>query len=265
MALVILNSYYIPSYAAIKDYGGILFDADYYAANNQDVVAVLGTADENLLLEHYISSGSLEGRKPYDPNDPLAPPVTTLSGIEVYSEPELLYVNTEGTMLYNDANLASATGVTLPINTPITITGETLNGYRQVFFNNAYYYMVGGSLFNRIVTEEDKQKYDCIWTYTIPMNTVITSVDKKTSVMITSISNTAYYTTGYIEFTVSYMIIDNSNKYSKYVHLNGICTDNYGNILDTAYVLFDINTTTESFYFMIPKSGGYINITLEPN
>ncbi len=43
--------------------GGI-FDAEYYAQNNPDVVAVLGT-DENVLYQHYLTSGKLEGRKPY--------------------------------------------------------------------------------------------------------------------------------------------------------------------------------------------------------
>ena len=42
--------------------GGI-FDAEYYAQNNPDVVAVLGT-DENVLYQHYLTSGRLEGRKP---------------------------------------------------------------------------------------------------------------------------------------------------------------------------------------------------------
>ena len=46
--------------------GGI-FDAEYYAQNNPDVVAVLGT-DENVLYQHYLTSGRLEGRKPYADN-----------------------------------------------------------------------------------------------------------------------------------------------------------------------------------------------------
>lgn len=263
MSLVTFGSYNITSFAAIKDYGGILFDAEYYAAHNQDVVAALGSTDENVLLEHYINIGSLEGRQPYDTNDPLAPPSQTPSGVTVYRCSLLRYVNTDGAMLYSDASLASVTGVTLPINTPITATGETLNGYWQVFFNNSYYYMVGGSLFNSIITEKE---YDIYWTDTIPINTVLTSVDKKTSLMITSITCTAYNPyNGYIQFTASYQIIENSNKYSKYIHLNGICTDNYGNVLDTDYVLFDINATTGTFYFMIPNLNGYINVTLEPS
>lgn len=46
---------------------GGYFDAVYYAQNNPDVVAVLGT-DANILYEHYKASGINEGRKPYDTN-----------------------------------------------------------------------------------------------------------------------------------------------------------------------------------------------------
>ena len=45
---------------------GGMFDAEYYAQNNPDVVAVLGT-DENILYQHYLTSGRLEGRQPYAP------------------------------------------------------------------------------------------------------------------------------------------------------------------------------------------------------
>lgn len=41
-----------------------LFDADYYAANNPDVVAALGS-DPEVLKQHYINSGWYEGRKGY--------------------------------------------------------------------------------------------------------------------------------------------------------------------------------------------------------
>ena len=43
--------------------GGV-FDAEYYAANNPDVVAVFGT-DANMLYQHYITCGKAEGRLPY--------------------------------------------------------------------------------------------------------------------------------------------------------------------------------------------------------
>lgn len=41
---------------------GTVFDAEYYAQSNPDVVAALGT-DENLLYQHYVLYGKNEGRK----------------------------------------------------------------------------------------------------------------------------------------------------------------------------------------------------------
>jgi hypothetical protein len=45
---------------------GNVFDADYYAQNNPDVVQVLGT-DANALYSHYVNYGKTEGRLPYAP------------------------------------------------------------------------------------------------------------------------------------------------------------------------------------------------------
>lgn len=42
---------------------GMVFDAEYYAQNNPDVVEAFGT-DENLLYQHYVAFGKNEGRKP---------------------------------------------------------------------------------------------------------------------------------------------------------------------------------------------------------
>ena len=47
--------------------GGV-FDAEYYAQNNPDVVAVLGT-DKNALYSHYVNSGKAEGRQGLSPED----------------------------------------------------------------------------------------------------------------------------------------------------------------------------------------------------
>ena len=44
---------------------GTIFDAEYYAAKNPDVVAVMGT-DANTLYAHYSLFGRNEGRLPYD-------------------------------------------------------------------------------------------------------------------------------------------------------------------------------------------------------
>lgn len=46
--------------------GGV-FDPEYYAQQNPDVVAALGT-DENVLYQHYLSNGKAEGRLPYEAN-----------------------------------------------------------------------------------------------------------------------------------------------------------------------------------------------------
>lgn len=55
----------IPVCAAPKQMAdGNMFDAEYYAISNPDVVAVLGT-NENLLYNHYVNNGKNEGRKPY--------------------------------------------------------------------------------------------------------------------------------------------------------------------------------------------------------
>lgn len=43
---------------------GTIFDAEYYATNNPDVVAALGT-DESVLYQHYVMFGKNEGRQPY--------------------------------------------------------------------------------------------------------------------------------------------------------------------------------------------------------
>lgn len=46
--------------------GGV-FDPEYYAQQNPDVVAALG-ADENALYQHYLNNGKSEGRLPYEVN-----------------------------------------------------------------------------------------------------------------------------------------------------------------------------------------------------
>lgn len=43
---------------------GGTFDAEYYAQNNPDVVAALGS-DESTLYQHYLNYGKAEGRAPY--------------------------------------------------------------------------------------------------------------------------------------------------------------------------------------------------------
>lgn len=46
---------------------GRIFDPEYYATVNTDVVAALGTQDPAAMYQHYKTSGKAEGRLPYDP------------------------------------------------------------------------------------------------------------------------------------------------------------------------------------------------------
>ncbi len=45
--------------------GDVMFDAEYYAEQNPDVVAVFGN-DAEILFQHYIAFGQAEGRLPYE-------------------------------------------------------------------------------------------------------------------------------------------------------------------------------------------------------
>lgn len=45
----------------------MVFDSSYYAENNPDVVAALGTG-RDALVQHYLSHGAGEGREPYGPD-----------------------------------------------------------------------------------------------------------------------------------------------------------------------------------------------------
>lgn len=56
------------SAAPVQMPDGTTFDAEYYAANNPDVVAALGVSADTLYL-HYITSGKAEGRQPCAPQE----------------------------------------------------------------------------------------------------------------------------------------------------------------------------------------------------
>lgn len=73
----------IPVFAAPKQMAdGGVFDAEYYAQNNPDVVAVFGT-DENLLYNHYVVCGKNEGRLPMAPNAVIVPSETPVSNVKI--------------------------------------------------------------------------------------------------------------------------------------------------------------------------------------
>ncbi len=57
---------------------GNVFDAEYYAQNNPDVAAAVGT-DANALYQHYINFGRAEGRLPYAGAESTAAPAAAVS------------------------------------------------------------------------------------------------------------------------------------------------------------------------------------------
>ena len=77
---------------------GALFDAEYYAAKNPDVVAVMGTDAANLYA-HYVFFGKNEGRLPYEGQAALAP---VFSPIDIYNS--LLASNDYGWVYYDPSS-----------------------------------------------------------------------------------------------------------------------------------------------------------------
>lgn len=67
-AMAVVSSMALGASAALEVMpGGEAFDGEYYAAQNPDVVAAVGT-DTAALYSHYTGSGKSEGRKAYDEN-----------------------------------------------------------------------------------------------------------------------------------------------------------------------------------------------------
>lgn len=64
---------------------GTVFDAEYYAANNPDVVAELGTG-EDVMYTHYKMFGQAEGRLPYAVSLDGGTPFAVYNGIEFYKD-----------------------------------------------------------------------------------------------------------------------------------------------------------------------------------
>ena len=67
--------------APMKYTDGNIFDPEYYAAHNPDVVAALGT-DPDVLYRHYFMFGRQEGRAGYDPNADVTRLTNGISGDE---------------------------------------------------------------------------------------------------------------------------------------------------------------------------------------
>jgi hypothetical protein len=80
IAVVCFTFISITTFAAPKTMpDGGTFDAEFYAANNPDVVAVFGT-DEAALYNHYLQYGKAEGRLPYASATTPAPAKTSSAG-----------------------------------------------------------------------------------------------------------------------------------------------------------------------------------------
>lgn len=64
VAVMLIGNCMVVSAAPQTMPDGIVFDAEYYAQSNPDVVAAIGT-DANALYQHYVNFGRAEGRLPY--------------------------------------------------------------------------------------------------------------------------------------------------------------------------------------------------------
>lgn len=64
LSIFVLSETAFAAPAVMSD--GSVFDAEFYAISNPDVVAVLGT-DSTALYNHYLTNGAKEGRLPYAP------------------------------------------------------------------------------------------------------------------------------------------------------------------------------------------------------
>ena len=68
---------------------GELFDAEYYAEHNPDVVAAIGT-DMHVLYAHYQQSGILEGRQPYVPGTDVEATKAAALAVSILDSRELI-------------------------------------------------------------------------------------------------------------------------------------------------------------------------------
>ncbi len=73
---------------------GGTFDPEYYAQQNPDVVAALGT-DENLLYQHYLNNGKAEGRLPYAQTGTAS--TSALTSPSIVATRKFKHVSSEGT------------------------------------------------------------------------------------------------------------------------------------------------------------------------
>ena len=66
---------------------GSIFDPEYYAANNPDVVAAYGSDNPEYMYQHYLNYGKKEGRLPYAGADKVTPVAPTATATPAASVP----------------------------------------------------------------------------------------------------------------------------------------------------------------------------------
>ncbi|MBQ9334120.1 MAG: hypothetical protein IJS12_07300 [Lachnospiraceae bacterium] len=110
----------LTAYAAPKKMeDGTMFDADYYAQNNPDVVAALGKS-ESALWNHYVQYGRAEGRKASE-NDEAAMATAVAQTSDNRSE------LTKSTRTADNDAVAAGTKLVLPFGA-MSSSGTTASG-----------------------------------------------------------------------------------------------------------------------------------------
>ncbi len=121
MALMIMGTS-LTAYAAPKEMeDGTIFDAEYYAQNNPDVVAALGKS-ESAMWQHYKQYGRAEGRKAYEGDE--AAKATATASTSGSGERSALARSTK--TAENDA-VAAGTKLVLPFGA-MPSSGTTASG-----------------------------------------------------------------------------------------------------------------------------------------
>lgn len=98
------------AYAAPKTMSdGTVFDAEYYAVNNPDVVTELGTG-ETSLYTHYKMFGQSEGRLPYAVSSDGSVPIAVYDGVEFYKDDagQITMLDSSGRFMNSNGNKVTA-------------------------------------------------------------------------------------------------------------------------------------------------------------
>ncbi len=141
--LALMMSVLLPGTAVLaapqKMLDGGIFDPEYYAQQNPDVVANIGSSDTKALYAHYLYNGKAEGRLPYAPD-------ADISALQQTSiqQADLSFILQDGTYYtYNVASDASKAQSSLLSGRPVTdefmiqdssliFTGSVQEIYRDV-------------------------------------------------------------------------------------------------------------------------------------